>query len=185
MRRKGKGLRGGAGGGDAALAVRAVAAAETRHFERALAAGLSYYLNELERQVLCSKFSFWGAMRFDKSRQRLQAYFGELTSSSTRSIRDQFVRIRCVAEILQFSKLSEAKHYLKDDHFVNAADQALTADEIKKLLSLRTEFNSLDVHARRVRHGLRRAEQRSLHLRFFPNKLLRRRHRGVGQLFAP
>eukprot|EP01083_Nonionella_stella_P056244 148221_1 len=114
------------------------------NFDRILIKILSYYLGELERFVFNHKFTFWGGMQFDKNRQQLQSYFSELTN--TRSIRDQFIRIRCIAEILQFSKVNEATNYLSDDvHTMSVqsiTDQSLTVDEIKKVLSLRTEFNT-------------------------------------------
>jgi len=119
------------------------------NFDRILVYILSHYLNELERFILYHKFTFWGALKFDKHRQELQSYFSEL--SNAQSTRDQFIRIRSVAEILQFSKIDEAKHY---DDMMNAsnvavttttADQTLTTDEIKKFLSLRVEFNQFDI----------------------------------------
>ena len=114
------------------------------NFDRVLIYVLSHYLNELERCVLNQKFTFWGGMQFDQNRQELQSYFTELTD--TRSIRDQFTRIRYIAEILQFSKVNEAVNYLNDDITrMGTADQSLTADEIKKFLSLRTEFNSYEI----------------------------------------
>eukprot|EP01084_Bolivina_argentea_P151287 264089_1 len=108
------------------------------NFDRILIKMLSYYLGELERFVLNHKFTFWGGMKFDQYRQEMQSYFSELTS--TRSIRDQFIRIRCITEILQFSNINESVNYLNDD-IINlsnisnnniTSDQSLTVDEIKK-----------------------------------------------------
>ena len=121
------------------------------NFDRILIYILSYYLNELERFILYHKFTFWGSLKFDKNRQELQSYFSELTS--TRSIRDQFVRIRSIAEILQFSKIDEAINYVNDDlnimtssaHGGSTSDQSLTPDEIKKFLTLRSEFSQYEI----------------------------------------
>merc|ERR1712129_131170 len=116
------------------------------NFDRFLLCFLSFYLCEIERFAMNQTFSFWGAMKFDQHRQELQSFFSEQCHSKAQAIRNSFARIRSIAEILQFSKIDEASHYLEDD------ERALNANQMKKILKLRTEFSDFDVDNLKIKN---------------------------------
>ena len=96
-------------------------------------------------------------MQFDRDRHTLQSFFTEICGSSL--VRDQFTRIRQISCILGVKKMDEIYGFM--DSFVNTNEttnihgiginlntnnnnnnvQNLTTDEIKKILSLRTDFS--------------------------------------------
>jgi hypothetical protein len=99
---------------------------------------VDHLVNRLELLVLKRSYSFWGGLQLDKDVRQLSAYFSR---SSQHTVRDKMARLVQMANILQLERPSEILDYWGDGNEV----WRLSADEVRRVLALRADFQAKDI----------------------------------------
>lgn len=99
---------------------------------------LEFLVARLEGHVFKRRFTFWGGLQLDKDVRQLSTFFGQIASHS---VRDKFARLVQISSILQLDKAKEILDYWGDDNEV----WRLYESEVRKVLSLRVDFNAKDI----------------------------------------
>lgn len=91
------------------------------------------------------KFSQYGALKLDMDIRAYQAVFVKHASaSSTPLIKEKFSKVQTMSLVLNVERVEEVNDIWSDE--IMKAHKFSSAD-IKKILSLRTEFNESDIKA--------------------------------------
>ncbi|KAJ3082538.1 Golgi transport complex subunit 4, partial [Rhizoclosmatium hyalinum] len=103
---------------------------------------VSYFIDailaEWERHMFANvKFNALGALRFDKDLRSVTSY---LTSLTTWSIRDKFVRLNNASALLNVEGLGEVAEVMGV-----SAGWRLSVADVKRVLALRVDFNAADI----------------------------------------
>ncbi|XP_035700546.1 conserved oligomeric Golgi complex subunit 4 isoform X2 [Folsomia candida] len=93
---------------------------------------------QMEKSVLKNKFNRIGGLQLDKE---LRILVGYLTNATTWSVRDKFSRLTQMTILLTLEKVSEVADYWGK----GPVTWRLTAQEVRQVLSLRSDFRSEDV----------------------------------------
>lgn len=93
-------------------------------------------LRRLEQHIQRKTFTRYGAIQLEKE---LRGLFSYLTSISFASLRDHFTRILQICNLLNLDNVDEVSYYW------NLSLWRLTPNEVRRILSLRTEFRTDDI----------------------------------------
>jgi hypothetical protein len=98
-----------------------------------------------DSMTMMKRFTFWGSMQLDRDRRRLQSFFNGLTPSINH--RDKFTRLEQMSSLLQLDRPSEVLDMWTPDNATDRTVWKLDANEVKKILTLRNDFNPRDIAA--------------------------------------
>ncbi|RWS13176.1 conserved oligomeric Golgi complex subunit 4-like protein [Dinothrombium tinctorium] len=99
--------------------------------------------NRLETAISKCQFNKIGGFQFDRE---LRAIITYLTSLTTWSVRDKFVRLKDISIILNLESLNEISEYFNFSHtFPNDASSRLSPNDVRQFLKLRVEFTSDEI----------------------------------------
>ncbi|ORX50457.1 hypothetical protein DM01DRAFT_1363646 [Hesseltinella vesiculosa] len=101
---------------------------------------LDVMTSQWERIVMQTRFNQFGALRFDKD---LRAIIQHLSNMTEWFSRDKFTRLNQMATLLCFEEPAEIYHYWGSKP--SLASWRLTVAEVKKVLSLRLDFDANQV----------------------------------------
>eukprot|EP00916_Digyalum_oweni_P017273 GHVL01028252.1.p1 GENE.GHVL01028252.1~~GHVL01028252.1.p1 ORF type:complete len:432 (+),score=73.17 GHVL01028252.1:722-2017(+) len=93
----------------------------------------------LEMCVIDKAFSLYGGLFFDSQVRRLQSY---CASISEQSVRPQFLRLNDIGTLLSLENIKEFVDYWGP---TSGKNSPLSEEEIKKVLSLRTDMDSREI----------------------------------------
>ncbi|KAI8073145.1 COG4 transport protein-domain-containing protein [Gongronella butleri] len=102
---------------------------------------LDVMTTQWERIVMQTRFNQYGALRFDKD---LRAIIQHLSNMTEWFSRDKFTRLNQMATVLCFEEPSEIYHYWGAK--AGLSSWRLTVTEVKKILSLRLDFDADQVN---------------------------------------
>ncbi|KAJ3348520.1 Golgi transport complex subunit 4 [Entophlyctis luteolus] len=109
-----------------------------RNLNQTVSTMIDAIVGEWDRQLFAAqKFNALGALRFDKD---LRAVTSFLTSLTTWSVRDKFVRLNNACALLNVEGLGEVSEIVGV-----SAGWRLGSGDVKKVLALRVDFNAGDI----------------------------------------
>ncbi|KAH9281233.1 Conserved oligomeric Golgi complex subunit 4 [Echinococcus granulosus] len=106
------------------------------NYEKFLSLLVDEILFRLERFVQQKSYNRYGALQFEKE---LRCIFNFFSSLSTFSCREKFARILQISKLLNLEKVEEVSYY------GDASNWRLSANEIRRLLTLRVDFNAEEI----------------------------------------
>eukprot|EP00299_Pterocystis_sp_00344_P013614 c6692_g1_i1.p1 GENE.c6692_g1_i1~~c6692_g1_i1.p1 ORF type:complete len:716 (+),score=197.96 c6692_g1_i1:44-2149(+) len=89
----------------------------------------------MEKDIMKKRFTLLGGLQLDRDVRTITNLFVDLCHGG---VRDQFLRLRSIATLLTVEKVTEAREILGET-------TTLTNDEVKRVLSLRTEFSATSI----------------------------------------
>jgi len=96
---------------------------------------LSSVTSRFEAVTLKKRFNQLGGLQFDKDVRALREYFKQISSTA---VRDKFTRLTQIASIVSLERVEEIELYWDS----GGMTWRLTAEEVRKVLSLRTDFTA-------------------------------------------
>ncbi|KAL5108072.1 Conserved oligomeric Golgi complex subunit 4 [Taenia crassiceps] len=108
----------------------------TGNYEKFLLLLIDEILFRLERFVQQKSYNRYGALQFEKE---LRYIFNFFSSLSTFPCREKFARILQISKLLNLEKVEEVGYY------GDASNWRLSANEIRRLLTLRVDFNAEEI----------------------------------------
>ncbi|VDK35485.1 unnamed protein product [Taenia asiatica] len=106
------------------------------NYEKFLLLLVDEILFRLERFVQQKSYNRYGALQFEKE---LRCIFNFFSSLSTFPCREKFARILQISKLLNLEKVEEVSYY------GDASNWRLSANEIRRLLTLRVDFNAEEI----------------------------------------
>jgi hypothetical protein len=102
-------------------------------------------LKDVERLIMQQKFTQYGALKLDKDIRVYQSVFVKHASASSAPlIKEKFSKVQTMCLVLNVERIDEVNDIWGDE--IMKAHKFSSAD-IKKILSLRTEFNESEIKA--------------------------------------
>ncbi|GBC35118.2 conserved oligomeric Golgi complex subunit 4-like [Rhizophagus irregularis DAOM 181602=DAOM 197198] len=104
---------------------------------------LESVINLWEKTVFVTKFTQYGALRFDKDLRSVTNYF---SAKMQWPFRDKFTRLNQISTLLNLESLSEIYEYWgSTTKATSSITWRLTVTEIKKIVGLRIDFNAEEI----------------------------------------
>ena len=110
-----------------------------------LSALTAYLAAKLEQLVMRKRFSFWGGLQLDREVRLLSGWLAGQRGAEEVGVRDKMMRLVQLCSVLQVERVSEMKDLWGEGG--EGGMWRLHEGEVRKALSLRTEFTARDIAA--------------------------------------
>ena len=118
------------------------------NFVHLLSTLLAYLCAKLEHVTYRKRFTVWGGLQLDRDVRTLSSYFAGLRSGGEVGVREKMMRLVQMCNVLQVERVAEMKEMWGDGG--EGGMWRLHEGEVRKVLSLRSEFTAKDIAALRL-----------------------------------